>query len=398
VILGNVEHTNKMSMYRYLQPWLGTGLLTSKGSKWHSHRKMLTPAFHFKILENFVQVFAKKSEKLVEKLQKNVGSESFDVHPYITTCALDIICETAMGVEINSQDQENQSDYVEAVSKVTLGVMTRILSPWLYPDFVYNSLPCGKRFNKYVNILHSFSHKVIRQRKEYYAELKSGRKVAEDLHSGKKKLTFLDLLLEASENGENLTDEEIREEVDTFMFEGHDTITAAISWSLHLLATHPDVQEKAYQEIEAIFKNSDRAPSMKDLGEMKYLERVIKETLRLYPSVPIIGRQLNKDVEVDGHILPQSMEIVMFPYFTHRLAEHYPEPEKFNPDNFLPERCATRHPYAYIPFSAGPRNCIGQKFAILEEKTVLSCVLRNYRMIQFCTNKRINHDKHNHLK
>ncbi|KAJ9590499.1 hypothetical protein L9F63_016450, partial [Diploptera punctata] len=219
VILGNVEHTNKMSMYRYLQPWLGTGLLTSKGSKWHSHRKMLTPAFHFKILENFVQVFAKKSEKLVEKLQKDVGSESFEVHPYITTCALDIICETAMGVEINAQDQEKQSDYVEAVSKVTLGVMTRMLSPWLYPDFVYNLLPCGKRFNKYVNILHSFSHKVIRQRKEYYAELKSGQKIAEDLHSGKKKLTFLDLLLEASENGENLTDEEIREEVDTFMFE-----------------------------------------------------------------------------------------------------------------------------------------------------------------------------------
>ncbi|KAJ9599774.1 hypothetical protein L9F63_026377, partial [Diploptera punctata] len=284
VILGNVQHIEKSLAYTFLHDWLGTGLLTSKGKKWHSHRKMLTPAFHFAILENFVQVFAKKSEILVKKLKKNVGPQSFDIYPYITACALDIICETAMGVEINAQDQEKLSDYVEAVYKITLEVTMRILSPWLYPDFVFNLFPSGRRFKKYVNVLHSFTEKVIQQRKKQYASSKASYVSSEDLDLGKKKrMTFLDLLLEAAQNGQNLTDEEIREEVDTFMFEGHDTTTAAISWTLYLLATHPDIQEKVYEELENIFENSDRSPSMKDLSEMKYLERVIKETLRLYP-------------------------------------------------------------------------------------------------------------------
>ncbi|KAJ9584859.1 hypothetical protein L9F63_020795, partial [Diploptera punctata] len=324
-------------------------------------------------------------------------------------CLSHLCAETVMGVEINAQGQETTSEYEEAESKATWEFSKRVMSPWLYPDFLYKLSPGGRRFKKHVNTMHTITAKVIRDRRMYNTNEEShmssekrysgnngkASSLALMLHirnqfkfkfilvnveSEKKKLIFLDLLLETSQNGIHLTDEEIKDEVNTFMFGGHDTVTAAISWTLYMLAVHPDVQEKAYEELESIFQNSDRPPSMQDLCEMKYLERVMKETLRLYTIAPIIGRELQEDIELDGYILPRNAEIAIFPYLTHRLPEYYPDPDKFNPDNFLPERCATRHPYAYIPFSAGPRNCIGQKFAILEEKTVISYILRNYKL------------------
>ncbi|GLH09720.1 Uncharacterized protein GBIM_14763 [Gryllus bimaculatus] len=169
-----------------------------------------------------------------------------------------------------------------------------------------------------------------------------------------------------------------------------------------VFGSHPDVQEKVAEELQAIFQGSDRPPSMQDLAEMKYLERVIKETLRLYPSVPFIARHLNEDLQVgkyslfaaplrptgefetsgrftrSGYRLPAGCNVAIRIYLVHRNPEYFPEPDKFNPDHFLPERVQGRHPYAYIPFSAGSRNCIGQKFAMLEEKAVLSTLLRRY--------------------
>ncbi|PSN43023.1 hypothetical protein C0J52_06756 [Blattella germanica] len=144
--------------------------------------------------------------------------------------------------------------------------------------------------------------------------------------------------------------------------------------------------EKAYEEQENIFKGSDRDPSSKDLCEMKYLERVIKETMRMYPIVAVMGRVLKEAVEVGKknnnlflHLVPAGMRVIFVPYLTHNLEEYYPNPKVFDPDRFVPEKIANRHPYSFIPFSAGPRNCIGQKFAMLEVKTVLSFVIRHYK-------------------
>ncbi|KDR12227.1 cytochrome P450 4C1-like isoform X2 [Zootermopsis nevadensis] len=382
-VLNSIRHLDKPFAYKFLRPWLGTGLLTSSGQKWHTHRKMITPTFHFKILDNFVEVFSEKSKILVTKLQKEVGSQGFDVYPYITRCALDIICETAMGTPVYAQE-DLDSPYVSAIYDLSEVTIFRMIRPWLHPDFLFRLSSAGKKYNERLTLLHSFTNKVIKEKKSLYAtksQRTEDKGVSEDDEIGRKeRVAFLDMLLDVSEGGRKLTDEEIREEVDTFMFEGHDTTSAGMCWALYMLGLHPDVQEKAYQEQKSIFQGSDRSPTMKDLNEMKYLERVIKETLRLYPSVPGIGRVLNEDVKMGEFIVPAGSTVHLHIYFLHRNPDQFPDPEKFDPDNFLPERTSKRHSYAYIPFSAGPRNCIGQKFALLEEKTVLSYILRHYKL------------------
>ncbi|KAJ9577095.1 hypothetical protein L9F63_006332, partial [Diploptera punctata] len=243
----------------------------------------------------------------------------------------------------------------------------------------------GKRYEECLRILHGFTNKVIQERKKLRKVTEnnttiSNKEKEEEFLGKKKRLAFLDLLLETSEGGKHLTDTDIREEVDTFMFEGHDTTSAGICWTLFLLGSHPEIQDKVYKELESIFEGSNRPATMRDLAEMKYLERTIKESLRLYPSVPFIGRILKEDTKIGNYLIPGGCMMNLQIYHVHRNSDQYPDPEAFNPDNFLPERVAQRHPYAYIPFSAGPRNCIGQKFAILEEKTVISSVLRNFKL------------------
>ncbi|XP_046668651.1 LOW QUALITY PROTEIN: cytochrome P450 4c3-like [Homalodisca vitripennis] len=382
-IIGSVKHIEKSSEYNYLHPWLGTGLLTSSGQKWQFRRKILTPAFHFRILDDFIDIFREQSDIFVEKLQKECGQGTFNIFPYVTLCALDIICETAMGHQVQAQSNSD-SEYVRAVYEIGSIVQTRQAKLWLQPDWLFRMSSLHKRHQNCINILHSFSNKVITDRK---AEISKNKSQGEQLFDekedlgGKKRLAFLDLLIEASQDGKVLSDEDIREEVDTFMFEGHDTTSAGISWLLFLLGWHPDIQDKVVAEIEAVFGGEDRPLTMKDLTSMKYLECCIKEALRLYPSVPIMARSLQEDIVIEGYTIPAGTVAMIITYMLHRDPEVFPHPERFNPDHFLAENCRGRHPYAFIPFSAGPRNCVGQKFALLEEKAVISTFLRKYRIV-----------------
>ncbi|XP_069698222.1 cytochrome P450 4c3 [Periplaneta americana] len=384
-ILGSNKHIEKSRDYSYLHPWLGTGLLTSSGTKWHSRRKIITPSFHFKILEDFIDVFLEQSVILVEKLSQEIGNdEGFNIFPYITHCTLDIVCETAMGRQVNAQ-QNSDSEYVKAIYEIGSIVQNRQAKIWLQPDWLFRWSSLYKKHEKCVEILHGFSNKVIQERKKELHEQKE-RSIpeheVEDMTLGRKKrLAFLDLLLQASRNGTELSDEDIREEVDTFTFEGHDTTSAAISWALFLLGGQPDIQDKVVEEIDRVLGTDPKKRfTMKDLNDLKYLECCIKEALRLYPSVPLIARHLKEDVSIAHYTVPAGTTAIIVTYMLHRNPEIFPHPEKFNPDNFLPENVLGRHPYAYIPFSAGPRNCIGQKFAMLEEKAVISSILRKYRV------------------
>lgn len=192
---------------------------------------------------------------------------------------------------------------------------------------------------------------------------------------------LLDFMLEISKNNPQFTDDDIVNEACTFMLAGQDSVGAATAFCLFLLATHPECQEKCMDELNYIFGNDNRVPTMKDIREMRYLEQCIKETLRLYPSVPLIARRLTEDIRCGKYTVPSGSNVLIFPYATHRLSRIYPNPEHFDPERFSPKQSENRHPYAFIPFSAGPRNCIGYKFAFIEIKTVVSTILREFELL-----------------
>ncbi|XP_052865196.1 cytochrome P450 4C1-like [Anopheles cruzii] len=385
-VISSSKHIEKANLYRFLGDWLGEGLLTAKGERWFQHRKLITPTFHFTMLDGFCEVFAENASILVNQLRPHAGTgKPVNIYPFITTAALDIICETAMGVKVHAQTSDvEENAYVNAVYRLSALFMDRLVRPWLHPDWVFKRSALGRKQHELLQILHGYTRKVIQERKSALRASEtdgSARATDGDSVGRRKRLAFLDLLLQSStETDTTLTDEDVREEVDTFMFEGHDTTTAGMSWALFLLALHPEIQEQVHQEIDSIFGDSDRPATMHDLNEMKLLERCLKETLRLYPSVAFFGRTLSEDIELGGYNVPARTIIGIHSYNVHRDERFFPDAETFDPDRFLPENCEHRHPYAYIPFSAGPRNCIGQRFAMLEEKSLVSSVLRHYRI------------------
>ncbi|XP_031624946.1 cytochrome P450 4c3, partial [Contarinia nasturtii] len=329
VIMSSPKHIDKSQDYDYLHPWLGTGLLTSRGKKWHARRKILTPTFHFKILEDFIDVFQEQSAVLVTKLTREIGKEEgFNLFKYVTLCTLDIICETAMGKSIDAQSN-GDSQYVKAVYKIGEIVQTRQVKVWYHPEFLFRMSKLYQEHQSCIKTLHGFSNRVIKERKAEIAYQNNNNNNNQDNNNSanvknlnlqeetddnkyeildfprKKRLAFLDLLIEASKDGKELSDEDIREEVDTFMFEGHDTTSASICWTLFLLGTSPHIQEKVVEELDSIFDGDrTRPPTMKELNDMKYLECTIKESLRLYPSVPFLGRHLHEDVQIGEYLIP----------------------------------------------------------------------------------------------
>ncbi|XP_053475415.1 cytochrome P450 4V2 [Ictalurus furcatus] len=378
-VLNNSLHMDKAYAYKFLHPWLGTGLLTSTGDKWRRRRKLLTPTFHFSILTDFLEVMNEQAEVLVDKLHTQAGKGPFDCFSHITLCALDIICETAMGKKIYAQSNHD-SEYVRAVYRMTDLISKRQRMPWFWPDFAFQYFGDGKEHDRCLKILHSFTQRVIREREAYglhYIDYDSGAD-----QTKKKRRAFLDMLLKTTdEDGNKMTHQDIQEEVDTFMFEGHDTTAAGMNWAIHLLGAHPDIQRKVQQELYEVFGDSDRPITTEDLKKLRYLECVIKEALRIFPSVPFFARSICEDTKINGYKVPKGVNVIILTYALHRDPRVFPEPEEFRPERFLPENTVGRNPYCYIPFSAGLRNCIGQRFAQMEEKVILASILRSFNIV-----------------
>lgn len=270
---------------------------------------------------------------------------------------------------------------------------------WLRLDFLFSFTKMFKKQIDYLKTIHGLTDKVISYKKIDYINrlnkgdteslysnavedteaeskmsataeqgLSFGTALRDDLDDNdenvgeKKRLAFLDFMIEASQTkGNNLNDTDIRDEVNTIMFEGHDTTAAASSFFLCILGVYPEIQEKVYQELNGIFQGTNRNVTFADTLEMKYLERVLLETLRLYPPVPVISRVVREDVKLASadYVIPKNTTVAIGQYLVHRDPKYFPNPNKFDPDNFLPERCAQRHYYSFIPFSAGPRSCVG---------------------------------------
>ncbi|GBM55810.1 Cytochrome P450 4V2 [Araneus ventricosus] len=193
---------------------------------------------------------------------------------------------------------------------------------------------------------------------------------------------MLDLLLEKHCVSQELSEEDIREQVNLFLIAGHETLGTTISWALFLLGHHPEVQAKIHDEIDRVFGDDfDRPVTEDDFKDLQYLECVLKE-LSTYTSkyslISVQHRYYNEINKSDGYPIPKGAACIIFAYSLHRDEDVFPDPEKFDPDRFSPENSVNIPEFAYIPFSAGPRNCIGYKFAEMELRVILSCIMRNF--------------------
>ncbi|EFN72810.1 Cytochrome P450 4C1 [Camponotus floridanus] len=305
-ILSSTKHIDKSRTYNILHPWFGTGLLTSTGIKWQTRPKILTPAFHFNILNQFVDILIKQSDCMTKSL-KDVGRTVVkDLLPFISEYTLNAICETAMGVSLQKLG-EFQQQYRNAIHEIIELILYRAIRPWLLNDFLFSLSSQGSRQKEVLKILHGFTEKVIAERKLY--DERTGNRYLQNLEDDKeteaedievfgikkKRLAMLDLLIAASRES-SLTDLDIREEVDTF--NGHDTTAVGIMFALLLLAEHKDIQERVRVEVNTVMQENGGKLTMKSLQNLSYLDRCLREALRLYPSVFIISRNTAEDVKL----------------------------------------------------------------------------------------------------
>ncbi|PIC30020.1 hypothetical protein B9Z55_021404 [Caenorhabditis nigoni] len=291
-----------------------------------------------------------------------------DIFPFIKRCALDIICSAVMGTKVDAQFDHNHP-YVNAVEEFSVLVIQNAINPIFQIPPLFWLLGYQKQKEECIKVMKEFSMNVISERK---AALDSGEIEKE---TRKRKMNFLDILLKES----SLSSEDVRQEVDTFMFAGHDTTTSSVSWACWNLAENPEVQEKVYKELVEVF-GEDEDVTYEKMSKLEYTERVLKESKRLVAPVPMVQRKLISDLEIDGVTIPAGANISISPMLIHKNPEVYPNPEKFDPDRFLPDEISKRNAFDYIPFSAGLRNCIGQKFAQINEKVMIANILRNFRL------------------
>nr|XP_034342971.1 LOW QUALITY PROTEIN: cytochrome P450 4F1-like [Arvicanthis niloticus] len=368
--------------YSILKPWLGDGLLISAGDKWSRHRRMLTPAFHFNILKPYVKIFNDSTNIMHAKWQRLIseGNARLDMFEHVSLMTLDSLQKCVFSFDSNCQ--EKSSEYIAAILELSALVAKRHQQPLMYMDLLYNLTPDGMRFHKACNLVHEFTDAVIRERRRTLPDqglddfLKSKAKA--------KTLDFIDvLLLSKDEDGKELSDEDIRAEADTFMFEGHDTTASGLSWILYNLARHPEYQERCRQEVQELLR--DREPEeieWDDLAQLPFLTMCIKESLRLHPPVTVISRCCTQDIVLpDGRTIPKGIICLISIFGIHHNPSVWSDPEVYDPFRFDPERIKDSSPLAFIPFSAGPRNCIGQTFAMSEMKVALALTLLRFRVL-----------------
>nr|UUB32716.1 cytochrome P450 CYP4CV1 [Dendroctonus valens] len=382
VVLKSNTNINKGLFYKYLFPWLGQGLISGSGPKWRMHRKIITPSFHFKILDSYGEIFAEKGACLAKYLERFEGKGFVEITSDLTKIGLDIITETAMGIKLEILEGNNTQgvEYANAIMSFLQVAYQRVVNPLYNLDFVFKYTALGRESERCRNVIHNFNQHIIQTRKKLL-EAQGGPAVEEEDELGrKKKVSFLDMLLNYQRSN-TFADEEIEEEVSTFMFGGFDTTTASLTCAFAALGNHPEYLARVQEELDEIFSDDPtRKVTPQDVARMDYLDRVVREVLRCFCFVPFIYRNLNEDIEIDGYTIPSGANLSISLYNLHHDPDHYPDPFKFDPDRFLPENCAKRHPYAFVPFSAGPRNCLGQKFAMRNVKTLLACVLREYNV------------------
>jgi cytochrome P450 len=337
----------------------GHGLLFSEGEVWKRQRRLVAPAFARQHVASLAPVMTAAASDLLQRWEQQYEKgAAFDVLPEMSKVALDVVCRAMFGTDI----LERADDFHHVVNEA-LDHANHLINTF-YPLPMWVPTSRNRRMKRTMTAQDAVIYDMIRQHRE-----RPGSEA-----------DLLSMMLEArdEETGREMTDQQIRDEMVTFLTAGHETTGVTLAWTFYLLGQHPEIRERLYEEVDRVL--GSRPPGLEDLPQLTFTGRVIDEALRLYPPAWSTVRQALADDEVGGYRIPKNAMVTLSPWITHRHPAFWDEPERFDPDRFLPRRSEDRHRFAYIPFGAGGRRCIGEDFALQEARIVLAAVTQRYEL------------------
>ncbi|MFH7594044.1 cytochrome P450 [Streptomyces racemochromogenes] len=346
--------------YQEIRDSFGNGLLTAQDEDYLRQRRLVQPLFTRKRVDGYAGAVADETGSTLAAWARSRDG-IVDVSDEMMHLALRAVSRILFGADVDAT--------VDVVHRcfpvITEYVLRRGYSPLNVPRGW--PTPGNRRAAAAMDELYGVCDRIISERRRSPSP---GGEGSEDL---------LTLLAGAQSADDAAFDAaELRDQVLIFLLAGHETTATSLAFALHLLGRHPEVQALAREEVTRVL--GDRTPGAADLDRLPYLTRVLKEAMRLYPAAPVIGRQAVAATEIDGHTVPADATVILAPWVTHRHPRYWSDPDRFDPDRFLPEAEAARPRYAWFPFGGGPRACIGQHFSMLESVIALAMVLRAYEI------------------
>ncbi len=345
-----VEHAygfdKGVAIHNTFRPTIGDGIFSSEGDFHRRQRKLMAPSFQPRHITSYADIMGHYGEQIQQTWSDGTV---VDINQKMTDLTMSII-----GKALFDADVFTETDELGAAMAITTEYVSHTLSVLL--PLPYNwPLPRNRRTHKAMQVLRNRIQRFIDERRN----TPNGRN------------DFLSILLQArDEDGNPMNDEQVMAECLTLFGAGHETTATALTWTWYLLCQHPESYQKVQQEVDRVLQG--RTPTYADLAQLPYCLQVFKEAMRLYPPVYATSRRALHDVEIDGYRVPKGWVVLLAPCTLHRREEYFPEPEKFDPERFTPEREKQLPRYAYVPFGAGPRICIGLYFAMMEGHLLLA--------------------------
>ncbi|GJQ70765.1 hypothetical protein Trydic_g695 [Trypoxylus dichotomus] len=363
-ILMSREHLQKTEMYDLLKPYMGEGLATtSDRDAWKKARKMCNSAFQHNTVTSFLPIFRKNTDLLLESLNSET-EKAIDTQPVIHLYTLDIIFETLLKKAECFQEKKNSS-YLNARLDYFTILAERLYSVFLANELFFRISSSFKVMQKALNVIKYYTLNIINTEE---ANVKNGNKATNHL---------IDVLFANNVHGEVLNDQ-----INTFILAGHDTTAEAMCFTMYELSKLPQIQRRLFEEIVSVVgKDPNAEITNADLQEMKYLEAVVKESLRYHPVVPIIERKISHSIEFNGVNYPKDTKFMFHIGGVHKSEKYFSNPEKFDPDRFMPDNAHLLQKNAYVAFSLGPRDCIGRFYAMLEIKYFIAKCVQKFELL-----------------
>lgn len=338
---------------------IGEGLFTSEGPFWRRQRRLAQPAFHRDRIASFFDTMVRCTTDRLDAWETHADNgQPFDVAADMNELTLTIVGLTLFSRDLSGEAAAVGSAMRDAVKFTADRAMSYLVPPLFLPT------RRNRDFRVALRTLDRMVFETIEARRR----------------SGDDGRDLLGMLMSArdEETGERMTARQLRDELMTFILAGHETTAVALSWTWYLLAQHPEVEDRLRREVMGLLGTSP--PTIEDLPKLPLTRRVVSEAMRLYPPVWGIGRQSIAADTVGGYQLPAGAVVNMSPWVTHRDPAIWEEPDRFDPDRFLPERSKDRPRFAYFPFSGGPRLCIGESFALMEAQIVIAMTVQRYAL------------------